>query len=101
MIEILKNNESDEFLGYFPHLKEVYQKKKLTYDKIIEDVEKSIKEIEKKNPENLSKYIFQNYSNIGGILKRYFDEEKKISIQKILKDFEGKKLNYLFEKYEK
>eukprot|EP01080_Neovahlkampfia_damariscottae_P010963 gene10963-3671_t len=87
MIEIIKNNESDEFLGYFPHLTDVYQKQKSVYDEIVKDIEKSIKEIEEKNPENLSKYVFQTYPRIGGVLKR------------LLKDLDGKKLNYLMEKY--
>jgi galactokinase/mevalonate kinase-like predicted kinase len=105
MIEIIRSHESDEFLGYFPHLKDIYLKQKQKYDSLIESIEKSIMEIENKKEEISAKYIFQHYPKFAAIIKKYFEENKKISVEvkkqnlkkKIIKEMDLKKILQLLK----
>lgn len=99
IIEIIRLNESEEFLGYFPHFTEKYKNKKRIYDGLCEFLTKLHSEFKDLELNEFKKQVSIKCPDWSNILI-YFQSKNIKSIQDALRNMDIQKLEPLVEKFE-
>ena len=91
ILEIIENNEQNEFLAYFPEYQKRFAELTCLLDYFVREGVDAIEDVNKHGPyetrKDLALYTMKKYKNLSNLIFTYYDEKPEEDLDKFVRDW--------------